>query len=46
MQTAGTEEEKYVIYVLTFHKLIWSVDGSVSIVPVSSVGHKLPSPLS
>jgi hypothetical protein len=46
MQTAGTEKEEYVLYVLTFHKLIWSVDGSVSIAPVSSVGHKVPSPLS
>ena len=34
------------MYLLTFHKLIWSVDGSVIIAPVSSVGHKLPSPLS
>ena len=34
------------MYLLTFHKLIWSVEGSISIAPVSSVGHKLPSPLS
>ena len=34
------------MYLLTFHKLIWSVDGSVAIVKGSSVGHKLPSPLS
>jgi len=34
------------MYLLTFHKLIWSVDGSISIAPVSSFGHKSPSPLS
>jgi len=34
------------MYLLTFHKLIWSVDGSISNAPVSSFGHKLPSPLS
>ena len=33
------------MYLLTFHKLIWSVDGSVENAPVSSVGHRLPSPL-
>ena len=35
-----------IMYLLTFHKLIWSDEGSTSSSPVSSFGHKLPSPLS